>query len=102
MLAIIRGKKILIHLYMVWLCVFPPGETQVLFMSVAMGEHDPFNNQVFRFGKVYNCNSIINTDFVWTLVPNYWFENIFHTYFRTQQKLYVVRTELIKYTYSAS
>jgi hypothetical protein len=52
-------------------------------------------------GKVYYSNSIIITNFVWTLIPDCRFEDIFPTYFCieiTQQNFYVVPRELIKYT----
>jgi hypothetical protein len=39
---------------------------------------------VFRCGKVYYSNSIIITNFVWTLVPDCRFENVFPAYFRIE------------------
>jgi hypothetical protein len=65
------------------------------FMHVAMREHGTFDDLVFRCGNVYYCNSIIIVDFVWALVPDCLFENIFCAYFRiefTQQLFNIVPT----------
>jgi hypothetical protein len=35
-----------------------------MFMNVAMWEHCNFDNEIFRYGKIYYSNSIIITDFV--------------------------------------
>jgi hypothetical protein len=45
-----------------------------------MLEHCTFDTQIFGCGKVYYSNSIIITNFVQTLIPNCWFENVFPTY----------------------
>jgi uncharacterized integral membrane protein len=31
---------------------------------------------MFDCYKVYYCNYVISTNFVQTLIPNYWFENV--------------------------
>jgi hypothetical protein len=46
-----------------------------------MWEYCTFVNQIFECGKVYYSDSIINSDFVQTLIPNRWFENILPTFF---------------------
>jgi hypothetical protein len=51
-------------------------------------------------GKVYYSNSIIITNFVWTLIPNCRFQNIFPAYFLikiTQQNFRIIPREVIKY-----
>jgi hypothetical protein len=51
------------------------------FMNVTMWEHCTFDSQIFGSGKVYYSNTIIIIDFVQTLIPHCWFENVFPTYF---------------------
>jgi hypothetical protein len=50
-------------------------------MNVAMWERRTFDNKIFGCGKVYYSNSIIITNFMQTLIPNFWFENVFPTDF---------------------
>jgi hypothetical protein len=49
-----------------------------------MWEHCTSDSQVFGCGEVYYSNSIISTNFLQTLIPNRWFENVFPTYFGTE------------------
>jgi hypothetical protein len=51
------------------------------FMNVTEWEHHTFENKIFGYGKVYYSNSIIITNFVQTLIPSCWFENVFPTDF---------------------
>jgi hypothetical protein len=54
-------------------------------------------NIVFVCGKVYYSNSNIITNFVQTLIPNCWFENVLTMYFGIEislQKFHVVFGEL--------
>jgi hypothetical protein len=50
-------------------------------MNVTMWEHSTFDSKILGCGKVYYSNSIIITNFMQTLIPNCWFENVFPTYF---------------------
>jgi hypothetical protein len=54
------------------------------FMNVTMWEDRTFDNKIFGCGKLHYCNSIVITIFVQTLIPNCWFENVFHTGFGTE------------------
>jgi hypothetical protein len=63
------------------------------FMNVTMWEHRNFDNKIFRCGKVYYSSSVIITNFVQTLIPNCWFENVVPTYFGIEialQNFYMV------------
>jgi hypothetical protein len=50
------------------------------FMIVTVWERR-FDFKIFGCGKVYYSNSIIMTNFVRTLIPNCWLENVFCTNF---------------------
>jgi hypothetical protein len=50
-------------------------------MIVTMWERRTFDNKIIACGKVYYSNFIIITNFVQTLIHNFWFENVFPTYF---------------------
>jgi hypothetical protein len=49
-------------------------------MNVTMWELFTFGSQIFGCGKVYYSNCITIANLVQTLIPNFWFENVFHTY----------------------
>jgi hypothetical protein len=53
-------------------------------MNVTMWERGTSDSQIFGCGKIYFSNSTTMTNFVQTLIPNCWFENIFTTYFGTE------------------
>jgi hypothetical protein len=58
-------------------------------MSKYMYEHYDmgalkFDCETFRCGKGYYSNSINIFNFVWTLIPKCWFENLFRAYFGTE------------------
>jgi hypothetical protein len=68
------------NMWSIWLCFSIRGCTSE-FMDSAMREYCTVDNSVFGSGEVNYPNSVIITNFVSTLVPNFWFENIFFTYF---------------------
>jgi hypothetical protein len=54
------------------------------FMNVTIWELCTFDSQIFGCVKFYYYNSIIITNFVQTLIPSCWFENIFPAYFEIE------------------
>jgi hypothetical protein len=48
-------------------------------LNVTMWEYCTFESQILVCGKVYYSESIIFANFVRTLIPTCWFENVFPT-----------------------
>jgi hypothetical protein len=45
-------------------CGFPIWERPIILMNIAMWEYCAYDNEIFRYGKIYYSNSIIITDYV--------------------------------------
>ena len=48
-----------------------------IFLHFSVRDHSALKNQIFWYGKVYCCNTIIITMLIGTFIPIYRFENIF-------------------------
>jgi hypothetical protein len=61
------------------MCIFPLGYVKCIYECCDVDIL--YSSQTFLCGKVYYSNPIIITNLMQTLIPIYWFENIFSIYF---------------------
>jgi len=74
-ISILECHLLSIKTWSLLLCVFPSGELQVYIWMSWCGNMVLLTTKYFRCCQVYYSNSIVITNFMWTLIPDCRFEN---------------------------
>jgi hypothetical protein len=66
-------------------------------MNITMWEYRTFESKIFVSGKFYYSDCIVITNFIQTLIPNRWLEDVFPTYFGIEQ-IQIMKNQIFRYS----